>query len=345
MVSASQSRTRGVALGLLAAVLFGASAPLAKLLLPASGPIALAALLYLGAGIGLSLLMLVRRSDREARLRRSDAPVLIAIVIAGGVAGPALMLLGLQRLPALTSALLLNLEAPFTMLLAVALFKEHLTRREIAGAVLIVIGAAVVQPAGLSGDWLGGLAIAAACLCWALDNNLTQRLSLRDPIAVARFKTLTAGTISFVLALVLHEPLGARGRALLIGSVCYGLSLALYVYALRILGAARGAALFAAAPFAGALLSIPIAGERATWRDGAGALLMIAGVVSFLRARHSHAHVHEALEHDHLHVHDEHHQHHHDEPIVEPHSHPHRHERLSHEHPHVSDIHHRHSHR
>jgi drug/metabolite transporter (DMT)-like permease len=344
MTSGSPSLARGAAFGLAAAVLFGASAPLSKLLLPSAGPLSLAALLYLGAGAGLALIGWLRPKAAEARLRRADAPVLAGIVLAGGVAGPVLLLLGLQRLPALTSALLLNIEAPFTMLLAVTLFGEHLTRREAVGAVLVVAGAAVIQPGGLQGDSIGVLAIAGACFCWALDNNLTQRLSLRDPIAVARFKTLAAGAISFGLALLLREPFGAPGGALLLGALSYGLSLALYVHALRILGAARGAALFATAPFAGALLSILILGERASWRDGAAALLMVAGVAAFLRSRHSHEHLHEAVEHDHLHVHDEHHQHQHDGPFEEPHSHPHRHEALWHEHPHVSDAHHRHSH-
>jgi drug/metabolite transporter (DMT)-like permease len=341
----SQSVARGAAFGLIAAVLFGASAPLSKLLLPAAGPLSLSALLYLGGGLGLSLLARPFAAAGDARLRRADAPLLAGIVVAGGVAGPVLLLLGLERLPALTSALLLNLEAPFTMLLAVTLFGEHLTRREVLGAALIVIGVVVLQPGGVEGDWKGALAIAGACACWSLDNNLTQRLSLRDPIAVARFKTLAAGAISLALALALKQPFGPPVRALALGAVSYGVSLALYVYALRILGAARGAALFATAPFAGALLAIPILGERASWRDGAAALLMASGVAVFLRSRHSHRHVHEPVEHDHVHVHDEHHQHAHDGPVSEPHSHPHRHGELTHEHPHVSDAHHRHSHR
>jgi len=344
--------TRGVTLGLVAAALFGASAPLSKLLLPGTGPVALAALLYLGAGLGLSLLAGARRAEaagREASLRREDLPTLLAIAGTGGVLGPVLMLVGLERLPALTSALLLNLEAPLTMVLAVALFGEHLGRRELGGAFLIVAGAAVLsrQPGQLEGDWLGALAITAACLCWAVDNNLTQRLSTRDPFALVRFKTLVAGSFSLALACMLGQPFaGLSGicAALMVGSLSYGLSIVLDTYALRILGAAREAAIFATAPFMGAMLSILLLGEHPSWADGAGATAIVLGLVACLRARHVHVHTHDPLLHDHLHEHDEHHRHQHEGVVNEPHSHPHRHDSVTHGHEHLSDIHHRHSH-
>lgn len=342
----------GASLGLLAAALFGASAPLSKLLLPGTGPLALAALLYLGASIALCLASLGRRlsdGSREAPLRNEDLPALIGIAAMGGVAGPVLMLVGLERLPALTSALLLNLEAPLTMLLAVVLFREHLDRRERRGALLILAGAAVLsyRPGELGGDWIGVLAIAGACLCWAVDNNLTQRLSIRDPITVVQFKTLVAGSFSLVLALVLHQPFAGAagvGAALVLGSLSYGLSVVLDMHALRRLGAAREAAIFATAPFVGAVLAISILGERPAWTDAVGSLAMILGVASLLRARHRHRHTHDPLEHDHLHSHDEHHQHVHEGAVSEPHAHSHIHDPLTHEHDHVSDVHHRHEH-
>jgi len=338
----------GVAAALMAAALFGVGTPIAKLLLPGTGPLLLAGLLYLGAGIGLSVLGLVRRAPREAPLRRSDLPLLAGVVLAGGVAAPVLLLLGLEQLPAVDASLLLNLEAPFTVLLAVALFGEHLGARSLVATVLIVLGGAVLSGGStdLGGRWLGSALVIAACVGWAVDNNLTQRLSLRDPVAITLVKTLAAGTINLTLALATGHPLPAWSRltaALALGTVSYGASIALAVHAMRLLGAARQAALFAVAPFAGALAAVPLLGERL---EPVAAALMAAGVVLLARERHEHEHAHEPLEHDHLHVHDEHHAHEHagNVALVEPHSHPHRHERLSHAHPHVSDAHHRHGH-
>ena len=321
---------------------------MAKLLLPGFGALALASLLYLGAGLALTVLRPFVHS-REAQLRRQDLPRLAAIAVLGGVVGPVLMLVGLGRLPALTSALLLNLEAPLTMLLAVVLFREHLAGRALAGAASIVLGAVTLGwgPEKLRVDLWGALAIAAACLSWAVDNNLTQTLSVKDPIEIVRVKTLGAGVLGLGLALLTAQKFAGPaqiGSALLLGSLSYGISIVLDTHALRQLGAAREAAFFATAPFVGALLSVPLVGDRPTWMDGAGAALMILGVVLLLGERHSHLHTHDALEHDHLHVHDEHHQHDHEGAFTEPHSHPHRHEPITHAHEHVSDLHHRHPH-
>jgi len=342
----------GVAAALLAALLFGAGTPFAKLLLPGAAPLLLAGLLYTGAGLGLGAVRLFRRTrgraQREARLRGDDLPLLAGIVLTGGVVSPVLALLGLARLPASEASLLLNLEVPFTVLLAVALFGEHLGGRALIATVLIVLGGAALGDGGadLQGRRIGSALVAAACLGWALDNNLTQRLSLRDPNALALVKTLAAGAINLALALVVGYALPAARplvAALVVGSVSYGMSIVLAIHAMRRLGAARQAALFAVAPFAGALLSVALLGER---MEPLAALAMAAGVVLLVRERHAHEHLHEPLEHDHLHVHDAHHDHEHEgtEEPGEPHAHPHRHRRLSHAHPHVSDAHHRHTH-
>jgi drug/metabolite transporter (DMT)-like permease len=287
--------------------------------------------------------------QREAPLRRADALLLACIVLFGGVLGPILMLVGLARVSGLAGSLLLNLEAPFTMLVAVLLFREHMGGRAAVAAALIVLGTLALgyRPGELQVDGLGTVAIAGACLSWGVDNNLSQRLSLRDPIAVVRIKALGAGTCNLILALWTGAPLPGLviiGAALVLGSLSYGLSLVLDMKALRILGAAREAAYFATAPFLGALLSIPLLGDRPRLPDVAAVLLMIAGVVLLRRERHTHVHTHDMLEHDHLHVHDEHHQHAHDGPFTQPHAHPHRHEPLAHDHPHVPDVHHRHDH-
>jgi drug/metabolite transporter (DMT)-like permease len=350
-----RQRLKGIAFGLAAAVLFGASTPLSKRLLPGTGALLLAGLLYLGAGCSLTLYRLWTRrapsAEREARLRRDDLGLIAAVLVLGGVLGPILMLLGLRQLSAVAGALLLNLEAPLTILLAVAFFGEHLGRREAAAAVLILGGAALLgyQPGEFGGGWIGVLCIAGACLAWALDNNLTGRLALRDPIAVTQMKTLGAGTVNLALALALASEAARPSpsllvSAMLVGTVSYGVSLVLHLQALRILGAARQAAYFATAPFAGALLAVALLGERPTAADLFAAGLITIGVVLLARAQHGHAHTHEALVHDHLHVHDAHHQHAHDGSVSEPHAHPHRHEPITHDHPHASDPHHRHKH-
>lgn len=341
----ADARARGAALGLSSALLFGLGAPASKLLLPRAPPLLLASLLYLGAG---AAFLLVRRGRAEAPLTRADAPALAGSVLSGAALGPVLLLWGLSRVSGLAGSLLLNLEAPFTMLLAVLLFGEHLSRRELLAAALVVVGGALLGARGaLELSAAGAAAIALACACWAFDNNLSARLALKDPVQVLRVKALCAGAVNFCLALAVGQRLPAAlvvAGALALGAASYGVSLLLYLKAQRALGAARQAVLFAAAPFAGALLSVPLLGDRPELRDGAAAALMAAGVVALVRARHAHRHRHEPIEHEHAHVHDEHHRHAHEGAVVEPHSHVHRHDELTHEHAHVSDAHHRHRH-
>ncbi len=340
---------RGAVPGLAAALLFGLSTPVAKLLLPGAGPFLLAGLLYLGSGIALSLLAPLRRAGREAPLRRGDLGPLLGLIVAGGLAGPVLFLVGLARIPASSAALLLNLEAPFTILVAVTLFGESLTIREAVGAGAIVLGGAVLSagPDRLSGGVPGAVAVAAACLCWSVDNNLAARLSLRDPVAVVRAKSLAAGAVNVGLGLLVGERLpgpAALAGALLTGALGYGLSIVLHLRATRALGAARQGALFAAAPFAGALAAVVLLSDRPGLREAIAAAAMAGGVLAVVRARHGHVHAHDPLAHDHAHVHDAHHQHPHPPGTPEPHAHPHVHAPLVHEHPHVSDAHHRHGH-
>jgi drug/metabolite transporter (DMT)-like permease len=350
------SAARGALCGLAAAALFGASAPLSKVLLPALSPLVLAGLLYLGAGLGLGLARLwpSRRADeaREASLGRRDLLPMAAIVVIGGMVSPYLMLTGLARVSGVTGALMLNLEAPFTMLIAVLVFREHLGHRVGLAFALIVGGGVLLgRPwGGLQGDHWGALAIAGACLGWGIDNNLSQRLSLKDPRQIVLVKTLGAGSLMLLLAVLVghpRPPLATLAPALVLGALSYGASLLLDMYALRLLGAAREAAYFATAPFIGALLALPVLGEAPGPIELAAGALMAVGVLLLARERHGHLHTHEALEHEHLHVHDEHHQHHHDDPSLDPtrpHTHPHRHAPLTHDHPHLPDLHHRHRH-
>jgi drug/metabolite transporter (DMT)-like permease len=322
------------------------------LLLGSISPVLLAGLLYLGAAAGLWLYRLARPSTTEAQLTRHDLPKLVGVVTAGGILGPLLMLFGLDRVTALSGSLLLNLEAPLTVLIAIAVFHEHLGRYA-AAAVAFTVGGAVIlklEPGALGADTTGVLLLAGACFCWAIDNNLTQRLSLHDPFAIVRVKTLVAGLFNTALGLLVSGGRMPEARyvagALALGSVSYGISVVLDAYALRFVGAAREAAYFATAPFVGALAALLVFREPLRWFDVVAMLLMGVGVALLLRERHGHVHVHEALEHEHLHEHDEHHQHEHNpgDPALEPHSHPHVHVRLVHDHPHVPDAHHRHGH-
>jgi drug/metabolite transporter (DMT)-like permease len=339
---------RGIGLGLLAAALFGASIPVTKLLAADADPLVLAGLLYLGAGAALAVLRFARPGT-EARLRRSDAPWLLGIVAAGAIAGPALLVFGLRRVPGVPAALLLNVEAPLTALLAVAAFGEHLSGRGWAAVALLAGGAVTLAaaPGPLRLDLPGAAALVCACAAWALDTNLTQRLSLRDPVALVRFKGLAGGACTLLLGLALGGKLPSPreiAAALAVGALGYGASIVWHVEAMRVLGAARQSALFATAPFTGALLSVPLLGERFNLREGLAAALMAAGVALLIREKHAHAHVHEPVAHEHLHVHDEHHRHAHSGPVTEPHTHTHHHDPVEHSHPHASDLHHRHKH-
>jgi drug/metabolite transporter (DMT)-like permease len=342
----------GAPLALASAALFGASAPLAKLLLGAVDPQMLAGLLYIGAGIGLAALHFARKAigleAPEAPLRRSDVPWLAAAVACGGVAGPLLLMLGLSRTSASSGSLLLNLEGLATMTIAWVVFRENVDRRLLLGAAAILAGALTLswQGEGVRGD-AGALLIAAACLAWGVDNNLTRKLSSADPVRIAMIKGLAAGAVNFAVALARQAAPPSAGivaAAALVGFLGVGVSLVLFVHALRHLGSARTGAYFSLAPFIGALVALVLLHEPFTARLAIAGALMGVGLWLHLAERHDHEHAHEALEHEHSHSHDEHHAHRHDGPEAEPHSHWHRHEPLRHKHVHYPDLHHRHRH-
>jgi drug/metabolite transporter (DMT)-like permease len=337
----------------MAAVLFGLSTPLAKGLLTFVLPQVLAGLFYLGSGIGLVLLRRIQSGTigREAPLNRIDLPWLSGAVVFGGIAAPVLLLTGLQQTPASDASLLLNLEAVFTVILAWAVFHESLGRRVGAGIAAVLLGGVLIswQPTAISGGVLGPLMIGMACLCWGIDNNLTQRISAGDPREVAAIKGLVAGTVNISLGIWLGGSLPSptwTAVALTVGFFTYGLSLMFYVLALRSLGTARTGAYFSAGPFIGGLVALVLWRESATLSLGVASVAMVAGVWLLLSERHIHSHVHEAFAHSHRHVHDEHHQHKHGplDPTGEPHNHLHEHELIAHSHSHYPDIHHRHSH-
>ncbi|BAI73342.1 hypothetical protein AZL_027040 [Azospirillum sp. B510] len=344
----------GSTMAILAAVLFGVSTPLAKLLVHDLSPWMLAGLLYLGSGIGLGLVRLARGlSASPERNERSIHGIewfwLLAAVFAGGVAGPVLLMFGLTATPSSTASLLLNLEGVLTALLAWFVFQEGFDRRLVAGMAAIVVGAVVLSWGGavdIAAGW-GPAAVAAACLMWAVDNNLTRKVSLADPVDIATIKGLVAGSVNVGIASVLGDGLPAvptAAAAMLVGLLGYGVSLVLFVIALRHIGTARTGAYFSTAPFVGGIVSLVIFGEPLTAGLVTAAVLMGIGVWLHLTEDHDHEHDHNEIEHDHPHVHDEHHQHGHDGPVTEPHTHRHRHGRLRHRHAHFPDAHHVHPH-
>jgi drug/metabolite transporter (DMT)-like permease len=346
------SRT-GVLLALLSATLFGASTPFAKFLLGSVDPWMMAGLLYLGAGTGLAAIHLSRAALRlpaaEAPLRRADLPWLALVILAGGVGGPLLLMFGLARASAASASLLLNLEGLATMSIAWVVFRENVDRRLLAGAFAILAGAALLSWQGGARWDVGAALIAGACVCWGIDNNLTRKLSSADPVQIALLKGLVAGTVNVVLAVASGVSSPSVGLILATGAVGflgYGVSLVLFVLALRHLGTARTGAYFSLAPFVGAVLAVAVLGEPLSVRLVIAGLLMGLGLWLHLAERHAHEHAHDEMEHEHRHSHDEHHQHEHAAGVLadEPHSHPHKHVRLRHRHPHYPDLHHRHTH-
>ena len=344
----------GVAAALGAALLFGAGTPLAKRLLDGVGPWVLAGLLYLGSGLGLLLLRRLRRAA-PARLPAGQWRWLVGAVLAGGVVGPVLLMLGLTRMPASGASLLLNAEGVFTALLAWFAFRENFDRRIALGMLAIVAGAVVLSwPATSTGEAQAGsfwpaLAVLGACLAWAIDNNLTRKVSLTDAMWIASVKGLAAGVVNLVLAVAVGSSLPAWpvvAEAMTLGFLAYGISLTLFVVSLRHLGAARTGAYFSVAPFFGALLAVTWLGEGLDPKPLIAGALMALGVWLHLSEQHLHDHVHEPMEHNHEHEHDVHHAHEHppDVFVAARHSHPHQHTPMSHRHDHFPDEHHRHSH-
>ena len=341
-----------------AAALFGASAPLAKLLLSQMEPVPLAALLYLGSGFGLLLFRTVRRFDgpaaaTEARLGRADLPWLAGAVVAGGIAAPIVLMFSLRITPAATASILLNFEAVATAAIAAVVFKEAIGRNAWVAVACITAGSTLLSISG-SGEWgvsLGALGVLAACTLWGIDNNFTRNISAKDPVSIGMIKGLVAGAFSLSLAIVLGQGFprfSAVVGALALGALSYGLSVVLFIFAMRHLGAGRTSALFGTAPFVGAVLSFTL------FRETPGALflialpMMIAGVIALATEEHGHEHTHAAMAHEHRHCHDDpHHAHPHqaeDGASSDCHSHPHGHAPLAHSHPHAPDLHHRHEH-
>ncbi|RMW99901.1 DMT family transporter [Legionella jordanis] len=338
---------------LASAILFGGSTPFAKQLIGDFSPLLLAGLLYLGSGIGLMLMRLIKyRGWQHSGLLTDDWPWLLGAIFFGGTLGPILLMMGLKQTSASVASLLLNLEAVFTALLAWVVFKESTERRIVLGMLLIVAGSIVLSwPSKTASipNWWGTITIAGACMCWAIDNNLTRKVSAGEPLFIAGSKGLVAGVVSTSFALGLGTTFphwSLVSYALMVGFIGYGASLVLFVLALRGLGTARTGAYFSTAPFIGAGIAILFLNEPTSALLWIAIILMGLGVYLHLTEHHEHDHTHELLSHSHNHIHNEHHRHEHDFfwDGSEPHSHLHHHDAIRHFHPHYPDIHHRHTH-
>ena len=346
-----------ILLALLSAALFGVSTPAAKSLLGTIHPAILAGLLYCGAGLGVAVLRRLARPllgdgiTKETPLARPDIPWLAGAIAAGGVAGPLLLMFGLAHTEASTASLLLTLEGVATALLAWFVFHENFDRRIAVGMALLVAGAVVLSWSGepTFAGWIGPAAIIAACIAWGLDNNLTRKVSLADPLEIVELKGLIAGPVNMAIGIAAGGGLPSFPPLMLsafVGFLGYGVSLALFVLALRNLGTARTGAYFSTAPFMGAVAALLFREEPVTTQLVIAGGLMAVGVWLHLTERHAHEHEHEPLTHSHAHEHDAHHQHVHSptDPPGEPHSHLHHHAWLRHTHQHVPDMHHSHRH-
>jgi drug/metabolite transporter (DMT)-like permease len=351
----NQKRISPILQALTAALLFGASAPLAKLLLGAIEPIPLAAFLYLGSGIGLSGVKLFQRvtnkgMEREAGIKKPDTIWLAGAVLAGGVAAPIILLFSLRNTPAATASLLLCFEGVATTLIAFIFFKESISRRAWLAVTLITL-ASIFLSINLNAAWgfsMGALGILAACILWGIDNNFTRNISAKDPLMIVIIKGLGAGIFSLGLAIVLGNklpPWQVVFRALILGCFSYGISTVLFIRAMRGLGAARTSALYSIAPFAGMLLSFALFRENPGWLFMVAFPLMAAGMLFLVNEKHEHYHVHGVEIHEHAHIHtDGHHEHAQGDTETQEHSHIHKHEELPHSHTHLPDVNHRHGH-
>ena len=352
----SRNNIYPIILALLAALLFGASAPIAKLLLGEIEPISLAAFLYLGSGFGLLIFQIYQRNGNkkqstEAPLKITDMGWLAGAIIAGGIAAPIILLFSLRDTPAATASLLLSFECVATTLIAAMVFKESISRRA-WWAILVITTASILLSANLNNVWglsWGAMGILAACVLWGIDNNFTRNISAKNPKSIVMVKGLAAGSFSLILAIILGNQipdLGIALKAMLLGSLSYGLSITLFIRAMRGLGAARTSALFGTAPLAGVVLSFFLLQESLNAMFMVALPLMIIGAILLVNEEHNHNHVHEATQHEHLHKHDD-DQHLHNHETPEParsHSHWHEHSYLEHDHHHMPDIHHRHVH-
>lgn len=337
---------------ILAAFLFSLNSPFSKLLLEELSPAFLAALLYLGAGIGMSLFYLSRRSSlrkKEAKLTKKELPFILGMILLD-IAAPILLMFGLTMTSAADASLLGNFEIVATALIALAVFGEAIGKRLWGALILITAGCLILSFQDIRNFSFtsGALPVLLASICWGFENNCTRMLSLKSPMEIVIIKGIGSGMGALIISLVMERPsfsLPLAGAACLLGFISYGLSIYFYVNAQRVLGAARTGAFYAFAPFLGVMLSFLLFREKLTAAFFAALFVFALGAYLASSEKHRHLHTHTALTHEHRHRHDDgHHDHSHPVPVKGEHSHPHTHAPLTHTHSHTPDLHHTHSH-
>ena len=338
---------------LLSAALFGVSPVLCKAIIGEMSPALLAGLLYLGSGIGLHVVLVFKHQSSLSELKMLP-PLhrlkLLGAIVSGGIIAPLCLTYGIKLGNASEVSLLLNLETVATTVIAWLCFKEHVGFRVWGGKILILVAATIIiltteEHLAFS---FPGLLVVLACVFWGIDNNLTRDVEELSSTVLASIKGFGAGVFNIALAFAFFPGSASIlqvSEALVIGALSYGMSLVLFIEALRRIGSARTSTFFAVGPFIGAVLSVVLLGEQPPLAYWLAASLMLAGILFLYREMHKHLHTHESMSHSHKHVHDEHHRHEHEDvTFTEPHDHVHVHEEMTHYHVHWPDIHHRHSH-
>lgn len=339
---------------ILAAALFGMSTPFSKLLLTKIPPLLLSALLYLGAGIGMSIIDSLRRISKvkyvEARLTKKELPF-VALMVILDVAAPISLMVGLTMTNSANASLLNNFEIVATSIIALSIFKEAIGNRLWLSIVLITISSIILTVRDFSSFSfsIGSIFVLLACIFWGFENNCTRKLSLKDPLQVVIIKGLGSGICALVIAILANKLVWNTAYillSLLLGFFAYGMSIFYYVTAQRHLGAARTSAYYAVAPFIGVGISFIAFNETITLSFVIAFCIMLIGTYFAVVEKHGHEHVHTLIEHEHRHNHsDGHHNHTHKVHIMGEHSHPHTHEEIVHTHEHTPDIHHAHEHK
>lgn len=270
---------------ILAAGLYALNAPVSKLLLEEVPPTMMAALLYLGAGIGLAMVRLVQRmigkGKKEAPLTKKDMPYTVGMVVLD-IAAPIFLMVGLTMTTAANASLLNNFEIVATALIALFIFREAISRRLWLAIVLVTISSAILSVEDVTSFTFsyGSIFVLLACVCWGLENNCTRMISHKDPLEIVVIKGFGSGLGSLVLAFFLGEsalPLLYGVCTLLLGFVAYGLSIFFYIYAQRYLGAAKTSAYYALAPFMATALSLVIFREKPSISFFIALLIMAVG--------------------------------------------------------------------